>query len=80
MRLRTVAHVAVWLGAALEVEAHSRTVRLASKVLSETRVVHISVPPNYRVARQRYPIVLLLDGHKRRPLAERCGFSAVSHE
>lgn len=45
--------------------AQSRTMRLPSKVLGETRVIHISTPPNYRVAKRRYPVVLLLDGQAR---------------
>ncbi|MBL0171833.1 MAG: alpha/beta hydrolase [Gemmatimonadaceae bacterium] len=45
--------------------AQARVVRLPSRVLGETRVVHISVPPNYRLARQRYPVVVLLDGQAR---------------
>lgn len=47
------------------VAAQTRVVRLPSKILGETRVVHISVPVNYRVARQRYPVTLLLDGQAR---------------
>ena len=65
MRVRTVCLVVVSLCVALNVGAQSRTVRLVSKVLGETRVVHIGVPPNYRLARQRYPVVLLLDGQAR---------------
>lgn len=41
------------------------TVRIQSKLLGETRTLHVSVPPNYRIARQRYPVVYLLDGQVR---------------
>ena len=58
MRLRTVSLVAVSLCAALDVGAQSSVVRLVSQELGETRVVHLRVPPNYRWARQRYPVVL----------------------
>ncbi len=43
----------------------SRVVRIPSRVLGETRVLHISTPPNYTLARQRYPVVVLLDGQAR---------------
>lgn len=43
-------------------QSNVRTVRIASTALGETRVLHVSVPPNYRLARQRYPLVVLLDG------------------
>lgn len=46
----------------LAAQSNTRTVRLPSKVLGETRILHISVPPNYKIARQRYPVVVLLDG------------------
>ncbi len=46
-------------------EPLTRTVRVPSKALGETRIVHVSVPPNYRLARRRYPVVLLLDGQVR---------------
>ncbi len=39
-----------------------RTVRLPSKVLGETRILHISLPTNYRIAKQRYSVTYLLDG------------------
>ena len=41
------------------------TVRIQSKLLGETRTLHVSVPPNYRIARQRYPVMYLLDGQVR---------------
>ncbi|MEQ1693708.1 MAG: alpha/beta hydrolase-fold protein [Gemmatimonas sp.] len=63
-RLLTLALAAV-LAHPTDVAAQSRVVRIASKALGETRVVHISVPPNYRLAKQRYPVVLLLDGQVR---------------
>ena len=46
-------------------KAQTRTVRIASKILGEERVLHVNLPPNYSVARQRYETVYLLDGHVR---------------
>jgi predicted alpha/beta superfamily hydrolase len=60
----TLACAALALGPS-DIGAQARTVRLPSKVLGETRVLHISVPANYKVARQRYPVVVLLDGQAR---------------
>lgn len=42
--------------------AQPRTVRLQSKILGELRTLHINVPPNYRVAKQRYQVTYVLDG------------------
>ena len=50
---------------ATPVAAQTRIVRLASKVLGEERIVHVSLPPNYALARQRYQVIYLLDGHVR---------------
>ena len=44
-------------------DAQSKTVRLTSKVLGEERVLHIALPPNYSVAREKYEVIYLLDGH-----------------
>lgn len=68
---RVVAGLLMTLGCAplalgpSDLGAQARTVRLPSKMLGETRVLHISVPANYKVARQRYPVVVLLDGQAR---------------
>ncbi len=43
--------------------AQPRTIRLESKVLGEIRTLHVSVPPNYRLAKRRYQVTYLLDGH-----------------
>ncbi len=43
----------------------SRTVRIDSKILGDFRTLHISLPPNYRLAKQRYSVVYVLDGHVR---------------
>jgi pimeloyl-ACP methyl ester carboxylesterase len=40
-------------------------VRIASKILGEERVVQVSLPLNYGVARRRYETTYLLDGHVR---------------
>ncbi len=45
--------------------AQTRVLRIDSKVLGETRAVHVRLPPDYALARQRYPVVLLLDGQVR---------------
>ncbi len=45
--------------------AQTRTIRISSKVLGEERVIHVSLPPNYGVAKQRYQVTYLLDGHVR---------------
>ncbi len=42
--------------------APPRTVRMQSKILGELRTLHINVPPNYRVAKQRYQVTYVLDG------------------
>lgn len=42
-----------------------RLVRFPSAALGETRIVHINLPPNYRLAKRRYPVVVLLDGQVR---------------
>ena len=42
-----------------------RLVRFPSAALGETRIVHINLPPNYRFAKRRYPVVVLLDGQVR---------------
>lgn len=46
-------------------QAPARVIRIASTVLQETRAVHVQLPPNYAMARQRYPVVVLLDGQVR---------------
>jgi enterochelin esterase-like enzyme len=45
--------------------AQTRVVRIASKLLGEERVLHVSLPPNYALAKQRYQVIYLLDGHVR---------------
>ena len=43
--------------------AQSKTIRLTSKVLGEERILHVALPPNYGVAKERYEVIYLLDGH-----------------
>jgi enterochelin esterase-like enzyme len=43
--------------------AQSKLIRLTSKVLGEERVLHIALPPNYGVAKEKYEVIYLLDGH-----------------
>src|SRR4029079_6244351 len=57
-----VAALALALNAA---HSETRVVRISSKILGEERVVHVSLPPNYSVARRRYETTYLLDGHVR---------------
>ena len=45
--------------------AQTRVIRIASTVLNESRAIHVQLPPNYALARQRYPVVVLLDGQVR---------------
>jgi imidazolonepropionase-like amidohydrolase/enterochelin esterase-like enzyme len=42
--------------------AQSRIYHIRSRILSEDRVVRVSVPPNYAIAKQRYQVTYLLDG------------------
>jgi hypothetical protein len=42
--------------------AQSRVYHIRSRILGEDRVVHVSVPLNYTVAKQRYQVTYLLDG------------------
>jgi enterochelin esterase-like enzyme len=43
--------------------AQSKTIRLTSKVLGEERILHVALPPNYGVAKEKYEVIYLLDGH-----------------
>lgn len=45
--------------------AQSRTLRVSSAALGETKVVHVHLPRDYAVAKQRYPVIVLLDGQVR---------------
>lgn len=70
MRLVSAAVLMVAAGLTTRLPAQSkepltRVVRVPSKALGETRVVHVSVPPNYKLAKRRYPVVVLLDGQVR---------------
>jgi enterochelin esterase-like enzyme len=55
----------VALSSAAPVVAQTRIIRVPSRLLGEERVVHVSLPPNYGVAKQRYQVIYLLDGHVR---------------
>lgn len=58
--------VAVLIGAASRSaaqQAHALTVQ--SQVLADSRRVRVTLPPNYDLAKQRYPVVYLMDGHVR---------------
>lgn len=64
--LRTLAVGLLTVGAfPFAAGAQARVLRIASTVLNETRAVHVQLPPNYALARQRYPVVVLLDGQVR---------------
>ncbi len=58
-----------WVGllvaAACAASAQTKVVRVPSTILGEERVVHVSLPPNYALARQRYQVTYLLDGQVR---------------
>lgn len=43
----------------------SRILKIPSGALGETRLVHVHLPEGYAIARQRYPVVVLLDGQVR---------------
>jgi predicted alpha/beta superfamily hydrolase len=45
--------------------AQTKVVRVRSQILGEERVVHVNLPPNYELARRKYPVIYLLDGHVR---------------
>lgn len=47
------------------VAAQDRTFRMGSSILGESRVVHVHLPRDYGIAKQRYPVVMLLDGQVR---------------
>jgi enterochelin esterase-like enzyme len=49
--------------AAFPGQAQSRTYHIRSRALGEDRTFHVSLPPNYAVARRRYQVTYLLDGH-----------------
>jgi enterochelin esterase-like enzyme len=53
------------LALATPLAAQARTIRLTSKVLGEERIVHVNLPPNYALTKQRYQVTYLLDGHVR---------------
>lgn len=55
----------VALSSAAPVVAQTRIVRVPSRLLGEERVVHVNLPPNYALAKQRYQVTYLLDGHVR---------------
>jgi enterochelin esterase-like enzyme len=45
--------------------AQTRVLHVHSAILSEDRIVHISLPANYALAKQRYQVTYLLDGQVR---------------
>jgi hypothetical protein len=61
-RLMHVGSFCFLLGAPT-LSAQTRTIRVPSKVLGEERVVHVNLPPNYALAKRRYEVTYLLDGH-----------------
>lgn len=72
--MRGARQYAAWIAVSLAIGAHAlttaplvaqsrtQTLRVPSAILGETRIVHVSLPPNYKLSRQRYPLILLLDG------------------
>lgn len=55
----------ILLAVAVPCVAQTKVVRVHSAILNEDRVIHVSLPPNYAVAKQRYQVIYLLDGHVR---------------
>lgn len=45
--------------------AQTKVLQVQSKILNESRVVHVHLPPNYSLAHQRYEVTYVLDGHAR---------------
>jgi len=45
--------------------AQSKSYAIQSKVLGEARRIRVALPANYALAKQRYPVIYLLDGHVR---------------
>jgi enterochelin esterase-like enzyme len=60
-----VATLALTSAAAAGLRAQTRTIKIPSKILGEDRIVHVNLPPNYALAKQRYEVTYLLDGHVR---------------
>lgn len=63
--LRTLCASVMLLCMARGASAQSRVLRIPSRILGEQRVLHVTLPPHYDLARQRYPVVYLLDGQVR---------------
>ncbi len=51
--------------AAVPCAAQTKVLQLQSRILNESRFVHVNLPPNYSLARQRYEVTYVLDGHAR---------------
>ena len=62
---RVAASVFAAVSAASQLPGQTRTIRVPSKILGEDRIVHLSLPPNYALGKQRYQVTYLLDGHVR---------------
>jgi len=45
--------------------AQSRLLKISSQVLGEPKMVHVQLPRDYAIAKQRYPVIVLLDGQVR---------------
>jgi enterochelin esterase-like enzyme len=45
--------------------AQTKLLQFQSKILNESRFVHVNLPPNYGLAHQRYEVIYVLDGHAR---------------
>jgi len=57
--------IALFASAAAAQPAATRRATIQSKILGEERHIRVALPANYATARQRYPVVYLLDGHVR---------------
>lgn len=65
VRLQRLVAIAALLIGATPLAAQSRLLRVPSQALGEIKVVHVSLPRDYAIAKQRYPVVVLLDGQVR---------------
>ena len=66
MKIRTLgAALVATVIVAASARAEVRVLRVPSKLLGGGRVVHVSLPPNYDLAKQRYAVTYVLDGHVR---------------
>lgn len=70
-QVRTIASTLIALSAiaaaplVTELAAQNRVIKVSSQALGETKLVHVHLPRDYAIAKQRYPVIVLLDGQVR---------------